>query len=142
MSALLLRIKTSPMVFKPLGGYTNCCKEFMTRYKKNELNTYFQQKFAAGSYKVGIGHAWCSWKACGICSSFIQKKELKNNNFPSHKLPKQQTTSFWSQAILGVKYSSLAIRSNLQINDRQNSLHAIGLSKTKLETYYTCSSSL
>jgi hypothetical protein len=33
---------------------------------KNELNTCFQQKFATGSYKVGIGRAWCSRKACEI----------------------------------------------------------------------------
>jgi hypothetical protein len=38
---------------------------------KNELNTCFQQKFATGSYGVGIGRAWCSWKACEICSSLI-----------------------------------------------------------------------
>jgi hypothetical protein len=29
---------------------------------------------------------------------------LKKNYFSSHKLPKQQSTSFWSQGILGVKY--------------------------------------
>jgi hypothetical protein len=45
---------------------------------KNELNTCFQQKFATGSYGVGIGCAWCSRKACEICSSLVQKKKLKN----------------------------------------------------------------
>jgi hypothetical protein len=70
---------------------------------KNELNTCFQQKFAMGSYKVGIGRAWCSRKACEICSSLVQKKELKKNYFSSHELPKQQSTNFWSQGILGVK---------------------------------------
>jgi hypothetical protein len=69
---------------------------------KNELNTCFQQKFAMGSYGVGIGRAWCSWKACEICSSLVQKKKLKKSYFSSHKLPKQQSTSFWSQGILGV----------------------------------------
>jgi hypothetical protein len=69
---------------------------------KNELNTCFQQKFATGSYGVGIGRAWCSRKACEICSSLIQKKKMKKNYFSSHKLPKQQSTSFWSQGILGV----------------------------------------
>jgi hypothetical protein len=44
---------------------------------KNELNTCFQQKFATGSYKVGIGRAWCSGKACEICSLLISKKKLK-----------------------------------------------------------------
>jgi hypothetical protein len=69
---------------------------------KNELNISFQQKFATGSYRVGIGRAWCSQKACEICSSLVQKKKLKKNYFSSHKLPKQQSTSFWSQGILGV----------------------------------------
>jgi hypothetical protein len=72
---------------------------------KNELNTCFQQKFATGSYGVRIGHAWCSRKACEICSSLVQKKKLKKNYFSSHKLPKQQSTSFWSQGILGVNLS-------------------------------------
>jgi hypothetical protein len=70
---------------------------------KNKLNTCFQQKFAMGSYGVGIGLAWCSRKACEICSSLIRKKKLKKNKNSSHKLPKQQSTSFWSQGILGVK---------------------------------------
>jgi hypothetical protein len=38
---------------------------------KNELNTYFQQKIAMGSYGVRIGRAWCSWKACEKCSSLV-----------------------------------------------------------------------
>jgi hypothetical protein len=32
---------------------------------------------------------------------------LKKNYFSSHKLPKQQSTSFWSQGILGVKGASI-----------------------------------
>jgi hypothetical protein len=31
---------------------------------------------------------------------------LKKNYFSSHKLPKQQSTSFWSQGILGVNYTN------------------------------------
>jgi hypothetical protein len=69
---------------------------------KNEFNTCFQQKFATGSYRVGIGHAWCSRKASEICNSLVQKKKLRKFYFSSHKLPKQQSTSFWSQGILGV----------------------------------------
>jgi hypothetical protein len=56
-----------------------------------------------GSYGVKIGCAWCSRKACEIRSSLIQKKILEKTYFSSHKLPKQQSTSFWSQGILGVK---------------------------------------
>jgi hypothetical protein len=59
---------------------------------KNELNTCFQQKFATRPI---------TWKASEICSSLVFK-ELKFY-FSSHKLPKQQSNSFWSQGILGVK---------------------------------------
>jgi hypothetical protein len=41
------------------------------KYSKNGLNTHFQQKFAMGSYGVGIRRAWYSWKACEICSSLV-----------------------------------------------------------------------
>jgi hypothetical protein len=68
----------------------------------NELNTHFQQNFSTCSYRVGIGRAWCSRKACEICISLVQKKKLKKNHFSSHKLPKQQSTSFWFQGILRV----------------------------------------
>jgi hypothetical protein len=53
------------------------------------VNTRFQHKFVMGSYGVGIGRAWCSWKACEICSSLVKKK-LKKIYFSSHKLSKQQ----------------------------------------------------
>jgi hypothetical protein len=42
-----------------------------------EVNTRFQQNFTTGSYGVGIGHAWCSWKACEIFTLLVQKKKLK-----------------------------------------------------------------
>jgi hypothetical protein len=32
---------------------------------------------------------------------------MKKNYFSSHKLPKQQSTSFWSQGILGVNEHQL-----------------------------------
>jgi hypothetical protein len=34
---------------------------------------------------------------------------LKKNYFSSHKLPKQQLTSFWSQGILGVKGINISV---------------------------------
>jgi hypothetical protein len=45
--------------------------ELLRKYRKNELNTRFEQNFATGSYGVGIGRAWCSQKACEICSLLI-----------------------------------------------------------------------
>jgi hypothetical protein len=54
-------------------------QQLLRKYRKNELNTNFQQKFTTGSYRVGIGHARYSRKACEVCSSLVQKKELKKN---------------------------------------------------------------
>jgi hypothetical protein len=31
------------------------------------------------------------------------KEEIEKNKISSHKLPKQQSTNFWSQGILGIK---------------------------------------
>jgi hypothetical protein len=36
-----------------------------------------------------------------------KRKKMKKNCFSSHKLPKQQSTSFWSQGILGIKVYTL-----------------------------------
>jgi hypothetical protein len=43
---------------------------------------------------------------------------LKKNKKSSHKLPKQQSTSFWSQGILGVNYLfvKLTILYSIQLN--------------------------
>jgi hypothetical protein len=77
-------------------------KELLKKYRRNGLKTRFEQNFTMCSYGVGIGSAWCSRKACEICSSLVQKKKLKEKYFSSHKLPKQQSTNFWSQGFLGV----------------------------------------
>jgi hypothetical protein len=34
---------------------------------------------------------------------------MKKNEFSSHKLPKQQLTSFWSEGILGVKVKQMHV---------------------------------
>jgi hypothetical protein len=52
-----------------------------------------------GLYGVGIGHAWYSRNAREICSSLVQIKKLKKNYFSPHKLPRSQSTNFWSQGI-------------------------------------------
>jgi hypothetical protein len=57
------------------------CRSSSKKYMKNELNTHFEQNFTTGSYGVGIGRAWCSRKACEICSSLVQKKKIEKNKF-------------------------------------------------------------
>jgi hypothetical protein len=93
------------------------CQKLQSLVKKTQgilgVNTHFQQNFTTGSYGVGIGQAWCSRKACKICSSLVQKKKLKFFNFSSHKLPKQQLTNVWSQGILGVKVRGYAMDKGL-----------------------------
>jgi hypothetical protein len=41
---------------------------------------------------------------------------MKKNYFSSHKLPKQQSTSFWSQGILGVQVDAPIPDGVLQTN--------------------------
>jgi hypothetical protein len=49
-----------------------------------------------------------------------KRKKLKKIYFSSHKLPKQQLTSFWSQGILGVKVDYLKLwLYNILKQDRQ-----------------------
>ena len=54
--------------------------------------------------------AWCSRKACEVCSLLIEKKKLKTNYFSLHKLPKLQSPSFWSWGILEVEDDSYQSR--------------------------------
>jgi hypothetical protein len=63
------------------------------------LATWLEQNFTMGLYGVGIGHAWYSRNAREICSSLVQIKKLKKNYFSPHKLPRSQSTNFWSQGI-------------------------------------------
>jgi hypothetical protein len=47
---------------------------------------------------------------------------LKKNYFSSHKLPKQQSTSFWFQGILGVKKKQGLDQTKTQILDTRGLL--------------------
>jgi hypothetical protein len=56
----------------PFSNHMAACSfQLLRKCMKNELNTCFQQKIATGSYGVGIGRAWCTRKACEICSSLV-----------------------------------------------------------------------
>jgi hypothetical protein len=46
-------------------------KELLRKYRKNKLETRFELNFTTGSYRIGIRHAWCSQKACEICSALV-----------------------------------------------------------------------
>jgi hypothetical protein len=61
----------STLPFSPQFQPHGCMKVLFRKYRKNKLKTRFEQKFITGSYRVGIGRAWCSWKACEICSSLV-----------------------------------------------------------------------
>jgi hypothetical protein len=109
---------------QPLGSFSHMatCRSSLENTKRIKLTTLFEQKFIIGSYGVGIGCAWCCQKACEICNSLVQKTKLKKIHFSTHRLPKQQTTSFWSQGILGVK-----VKKDIKFippNDRKLGLHA------------------
>jgi hypothetical protein len=83
--------------------------------KEEEENT---RKMSLYLFSTKIRHGFIqSWnwtclvsrKACEICISLVQKKKLKKYYFSSNMLPKQQSTSFWSQGILGVISNMIAI---------------------------------
>jgi hypothetical protein len=45
----------------------------------------------------------------------LSKRKIEKIYFSSHKLPKQQSTSFWSQGILGVKCNLNSFMSHPQL---------------------------
>jgi hypothetical protein len=62
----------APCPFNPWAVLTTRkIQELLKKYRKNELKTCFEQNFTTGSYRVEIGRAWCSQKACEICSSLV-----------------------------------------------------------------------
>jgi hypothetical protein len=68
------------------------CRGSLENPGKLSLIPVFNKKIATGSYGVGIGHAWCSPKACEICSSLVQKKNLKkkedlHTSYPNNNRP-------------------------------------------------------
>jgi hypothetical protein len=71
--------------------------ELIKKYRKNELKTRLKQSFTMGSYGVGIGRAWCSQKACEICSTFVQKKKIEKIIFLHTSCPN------YNRPILGLK---------------------------------------
>jgi hypothetical protein len=64
------------------------------KIQKNELNTLFEQNFTTGSYGVGIGCVWCSWKACKIFISVVQKKKMKKIIFLHRSCPNSNRPVF------------------------------------------------
>jgi hypothetical protein len=69
---------------------------------KNELNTCFQQKLAWAHTESELGVLGVHGKLVKYVVHSSKGKKLKKKKNSSHKLPKQQSTSFWSQGILGV----------------------------------------
>jgi hypothetical protein len=68
-----------------------------------QLNTCFQQIFAAVWYREGIWRAWCSRKASEIYSLLVWMKILENKHSSAQKRPKQQSTNSWSPSFLRFK---------------------------------------
>jgi hypothetical protein len=71
--------------------------------RSSSKNTWKMNQTSPQAHKVGIWRAWYSRKACEICTSLVQLKDLKKLYFSSHKLPKVQWTDFWLHGVLGIK---------------------------------------
>jgi hypothetical protein len=95
----------STMPFNPLGSFshTTACRSSSKNIRKISLILIFN-KNSPGAYTeseldVLGGHG----KLMKYVVHSSKRKKNEKNEFSSHKLPKQKSTSFWSQGILGVK---------------------------------------
>jgi hypothetical protein len=91
---------------QPLGSFSHMatCRSSSRNTGKMSLILIFNKTSPWAHTELKLDVFGVHWKACEICSSLVQKKKLKFFYFSSHKLPKQQSTSFWSQGILGVQF--------------------------------------
>jgi hypothetical protein len=80
------------------------CRSSSENTGKMSLIPIFNKKSPRAHMELGLNVLGVHGK---LVKYVVQKKKLKKNNFSSHKLPKQQSTSFWSQGILGIKAPSL-----------------------------------
>jgi hypothetical protein len=72
------------------------------KYRKNKLNTCFEQNSTMGSYEVGIGRAWCFRKLVKYVVHLSKRKNGKKFIFLHTSYLNNNQPSFWSKGILGL----------------------------------------
>jgi hypothetical protein len=91
--------------FQPLGSFSHmaACRCSFENTWKMSLILVFNKNLPRAHTKLELGVLGVHGKLVKYVVHSSKRKKLKKNYFSSHKLPKQQSTSFWSQGILGVK---------------------------------------
>jgi hypothetical protein len=74
------------------------CRSSLENTGKMNLILVFNKNLPRAHTESEMGMLGVYGKLVKYVSSLVQKKKLKNKK-ASHKLPKQQSTNFWSQGI-------------------------------------------
>jgi hypothetical protein len=90
---------------QPLGSFSHmaACRSSLENTWKMSLILVFNKNSSRAHTESELGMLGVHRKLVKYVVHSSKRKKLKKNYFSSHKLPKQQSTSFWSQGILGVK---------------------------------------
>ena len=97
-----------------LGSFSNVVVyRSQEKYKKNEFTTYFEQKFI-------MAHTKLKFDVLGVARKLVKYIHSSKNKrleiyFSSYIVPKQKTTSFLSQGILGINMKNEHLNCLLQI---------------------------
>jgi hypothetical protein len=81
---------------QPLGSFSHMatCRSSSKNTRKMSLIPVLNKNLPRAHTESELGVLGVHGKACEICSSLVQKKNMEKKYFSSHKLPKQQTTNF------------------------------------------------
>jgi hypothetical protein len=91
--------------FQPLGSFSHmaACRSSFENTWKMSLILVFNKNLPQAHTESELGMLGVHGKLVKYVVHSSKRNNLKKIYFSSHKLPKQQSTSFWSQGILGVK---------------------------------------
>jgi hypothetical protein len=89
---------------QPLGSFSHmaACKSSLENTGKMSLIPVFNKNSPRAHMESELNVLGVHGKLVKYVVHLCKRKNLKKNKTSTHKLPKQQSTSFWSQGILGV----------------------------------------
>jgi hypothetical protein len=95
---------------QPLGSFSHmaACRSSLENIGKRSLILVFNKNSPRAHTELELGVLGVHRKLVKHVVHSSKRKKWKKNHFSSHKLPKQQLTSFWSQGILGVKIDTIS----------------------------------
>jgi hypothetical protein len=79
------------------------CRSSLENTRKMSLIPVFNKNLSRAHTELEFDVLGVPGKLVKYLVHSSKKETMKKNYFSSYKLPKQQSTSFWSQGILGIK---------------------------------------